>query len=110
MDRLTNVAQKIVAPCQTAFIKGRYIVDGAVMLHEIIHELSSKKLEGVILKLDFEKAYDSISWDFVDEVLQRKGFADKLRQWIMSTVRGGGGKFELKIMVRMDLISRLIGG
>ena len=49
------------------------------MLHEIIHELGSQKLEGVILKLDFEKAYDSISWDFVEEILCRKHFGDKLR-------------------------------
>lgn len=33
------------------------------MLHEIVHELSRKKMQGVIFKTDFEKAYDSISWD-----------------------------------------------
>ena len=88
-DRLAKLAHKIVSPCQTAFIKGRYIVDGAVMLHEIVHELQSKNMRGVIFKIDFEKAYDSISWDFVDEVMQRKGFEDKLRGWIMSTVKGG---------------------
>ena len=53
MDRLTPKAQKLIAPCQTAFIKGRYILDGAVMLHEVIHELRSKKQEGVIFKIDF---------------------------------------------------------
>ena len=61
------------------------------MLHEIIHELrSKKKMEGVILKIDFEKAYDSISWDFVEEVLIKKGFDEKPRTWIMCSVRGGG--------------------
>jgi len=47
-------------------------------------------MEGVILKIDFEKAYDSISWDFVEEVLIKKGFDEKLRTWIMCSVRGGG--------------------
>ena len=56
MDRLTEVAGKIISPSQTAFIKGRYILDGAVMLHEIIHELQTHKEEGVIFKIDFEKA------------------------------------------------------
>ena len=77
------------------------------MLHEIIHELSSQKLEGVILKLDFEKAYDSISWDFVEEILCRKGFGDKLRNWIMSTVRGGGAGFVSTSMMKMAPISKL---
>ena len=49
--------------------------------------LEAKKMEGVIFKIDFEKAYDSISSDFVEEVLVRKGF-EKLRRWIMSSVRG----------------------
>jgi hypothetical protein len=60
------------------------------MLHEIMHELKKKKMPGVILKIDFEKAYDNIRWDFVEEVLIKKGFDSKLRGWIMSTVRGGG--------------------
>jgi hypothetical protein len=90
MDRLTNFATKLIDPSQTAFIKERYIVDGAVTLHEIVHELKRKKLKGVILKIDFEKAYDSIRWDFVEEVLEKKGFDNKLKEWIMSSVRGGG--------------------
>lgn len=88
-DRMSVVAQKIIDPCQTAFIKGRYILDGAVMLHEIVHELRVRKKKGVILKLDFEKAYDNVRWGFVEEVMIRKGFSDKLRGWIMSTIRGG---------------------
>ena len=89
MARLTTVADKIISPCQTAFIKGRYIMDGAVMLHEIVHELQTKKMRGLIFKIDFEKAYDSISWDFVEEVLKMKGFKEQLRGWIMQTVKGG---------------------
>jgi hypothetical protein len=100
MDRLTNFATKLIDPRQTAFIKGRYIVDGAVTLHEIVHELKRKKLKGVILKIDFEKAYDSIRWDFVEEVLEKKGFDNKLKEWIMSPVRGA--ECALILMGRMD--------
>lgn len=71
------------------FIKGRYIVDGAVMLQEIVHELRTTKKKGVILILDFEKAYDSVRWGFFEEVMGRKGFCSKLKEWIMSTIKGG---------------------
>lgn len=89
MGRLTRVAKQLISPSQTAFIKDRFILDGAVILHEVIHELHSKKMSGVILKIDFEKAYDSINWNFVEEVMIRKGFSETLRGWIMDTVKGG---------------------
>jgi hypothetical protein len=63
--RLNTVADHVVQPSQTAFMQGRNILDGVVVLHEAVHELHSKKLNGVILKLDFEKAYDKVKWSFV---------------------------------------------
>jgi hypothetical protein len=51
---------QVVRPSQTAFMQGRYILDGVVTLHETNHEMHCKKLNGVILKIDFEKAYDKV--------------------------------------------------
>jgi hypothetical protein len=45
-DRLANHAYKLISNSQTAFIRGRHIIDGAVILHETMHELKSKKLKG----------------------------------------------------------------
>jgi hypothetical protein len=53
--RLNTVADHVVRPSQTAFMQGWNILDGVVTLHETVHELHSTKLNGVILKLDFEK-------------------------------------------------------
>ena len=89
MGRLTMVADKLIGQAQTAFIKGRYIHDRAVLLHEIMHELRVSKKQGVVFKIDFEKAYDSVNWNFVEEVLTKKGFGEKSRHWIMSMIRGG---------------------
>jgi hypothetical protein len=55
--RLNTVADHVVRPSQTAFMQGRNILDGVVVLHEAVHELHSKKLNGVILKLDIEKGF-----------------------------------------------------
>ena len=64
-NRLLHVAQKIVRPSQSAFLPGRHIMDGVLILHETIHKLNRKKKDGVILKLDFEKAYDKVKWSFL---------------------------------------------
>jgi hypothetical protein len=54
------MAQKIIKPTQTAFIPDRNILEGVVILHETIHELHSKRLDGVLFKIYFEKAYKKV--------------------------------------------------
>jgi hypothetical protein len=64
-NRILKVADKLIGPSQTTFIPGRYIMEEVVMLHEMIHELHMKRQDEVILKLDFEKAYDKLKWPFI---------------------------------------------
>ena len=58
--QINSVANHIVSPSQTAFMRGRNILEGVMILHETIHELHRKNLSGVIFKIDFEKAYDKV--------------------------------------------------
>ena len=88
-NRLTNVADKVVRQSQTAFMPGRNILEGAVILHETIHELHRKKKDVVILKLDFEKAYDKVNWSFVQQTLRMKGFSQTWCKWIEEVVSRG---------------------
>jgi hypothetical protein len=60
MNRLMTVAHKVISPTQTAFRPGRNIMEGVVILHETLHELHRKKQNGVVFKIDFEKAYDKV--------------------------------------------------
>lgn len=87
-ERLTPVVKGAIGPNQTGFIPGRNILEGVVILHEVMRELSCNKKQGLILKIDFEKAYDRVRWDFLEEVLQGKGFPSKWIQWVMQTVKG----------------------
>src|SRR4051812_30380107 len=87
--RLNSVADNIVSPSQTAFMQERNILDGVVILHETIHELHSKKLNGVLFKIDFEKAYDKVKWSFLQQTLRMKGFSEEWRSLIQSFVSGG---------------------
>ena len=68
-NRLSTIAQKIISPTQTTFLPGRNIMEGAIILHEIIHELHSNKQDGVIFKIDFEKVLVFLSETIKDRLL-----------------------------------------
>jgi hypothetical protein len=86
--RLAPIANRTIDRSQTAFIKGRSLHEGVLALHEIAHELRTKDLQGLLLKLDFEKAYDRVSWDFLREVLLRKGFSALVVHRLLQLVSG----------------------
>jgi len=86
---MVRVADRLVASNQIAFIKGRFILESVVAAHEIIHEVHKRKQEGVVLKLDYKKAYDRVSWSFLEEMLETRGFGGRWRGWLRQVVRGG---------------------
>ena len=87
--RLNSVTEHVIRPSQTTFMQGRHILDGAVILHETVHELDRKKLNGVVLKIDFEKAYDKVRWPFLQRTLGMKGFSAEWRTMIHNFVSRG---------------------
>ena len=53
-----------------------------LITNEVVEEYWVKKKEGIVFKIDFEKAYDHVSWEFIDFVLDKKGFGQRWRKWI----------------------------
>jgi hypothetical protein len=51
-NRILEVANKVVRPTQTAFMPDRNMLEGVVVLHEMIHQLLNKKIDGLLLKLN----------------------------------------------------------
>lgn len=82
--RLRKVISSVVSHSQTTFVSDRQILDGVLILNEVIHELNSKKRSGFILKADFSKAFDYISWSYLDNVMSAMGFGLKWWNWISS--------------------------
>nr|GEW44479.1 putative RNA-directed DNA polymerase, eukaryota, reverse transcriptase zinc-binding domain protein [Tanacetum cinerariifolium] len=81
-NRLSTVIGKCVSYLQSAFIKGRNILDGPLILNEVLAWYHQRKRELMIFKVDFEKAFDSLRWDFLDMMLGKLGFGIKWRAWI----------------------------
>jgi hypothetical protein len=84
--RLASVMDKLISFNQSAFIKGRQLVDGVVAVNEIIDVARKSRKECLIFKVDFEKAYDSVSWSFLDYMMRRLGFSDRWCRWIRACV------------------------
>ncbi|KAK3175723.1 hypothetical protein Dsin_032610 [Dipteronia sinensis] len=69
-NRMRNVMQSVIEDYQMAFIKNRQILDSFVIAEEVIHKWKTEKDGGLLVKLDFEKAYDSVDHTFVDNMLE----------------------------------------
>jgi hypothetical protein len=87
-NRLELICDRLLTPNQTAFMKGRYILESVVVVHEIIHHTLRNGEKGVVLKLDYEKAYDRVSWHFLEEMPASRGFGGKWISWVMKLVGG----------------------
>ena len=80
--RLALVLPHLIDERQTAFMKGRHILHGVLIANEVIAEAKLRKKPCMVFKVDFEKAYDSVSWGFLDYMLMRMGFCERWRKWI----------------------------
>ncbi|GKD05695.1 RNA-directed DNA polymerase, eukaryota [Tanacetum coccineum] len=80
--RLSSVIGNLISTKQSAFIHGRQILDGTMILNEVMSWCKVKMKKAMGFKVDFKKAYDSVRWDFLDDIMQRFGFGRRWRGWI----------------------------
>jgi hypothetical protein len=88
-NRLASVIGVLIPKYQSAFLKGRQLVEGVVVVNEVIDYARKTRNNCMIFKVDFEKAYDSVDWNFLDYMLERFGFSSKWRSWMKACVWGG---------------------
>ncbi|KAK3225036.1 hypothetical protein Dsin_004898 [Dipteronia sinensis] len=69
-----------------AFVKWRQITDSLVFVEEIINKWKREKIWGLVVKLDFENAYDSVDYGFLDATIEGMGFGSKWRWWISDCI------------------------
>nr|GEY59362.1 RNA-directed DNA polymerase, eukaryota [Tanacetum cinerariifolium] len=84
--------------CNSSFIAlipkipdANLILEGPFILDELIQWCKRKKKQFLVFKVDFEKAYDSVRWDFLDDILKKFGFGEKWCKWIQNCLRSSRG-------------------
>ncbi|GJU19060.1 RNA-directed DNA polymerase, eukaryota [Tanacetum coccineum] len=87
--RLSSVISSLISDVQSAFLPNRQILDGPFILSELLSWCKFKYNQAMVFKVDFAKAYDSIRWDYLDDVLNSFGFGSKWRSWIRGSLISG---------------------
>ena len=87
-NRLKPLLHKIVSPMQSAFLKGRSIHDNTILAHEVFHSMKQKRGNGglMALKLDMEKAFDSMELNFLLKFFSLLGFNSTWINWISQCI------------------------
>ena len=80
--RIEPVLSKLVHPDQTGFIKGRYIGENVRLISDIMEQPQANNTPGILISVDFNKAFDSLEWSYIQSALRKFNFGDSLRKWI----------------------------
>ena len=80
--RIERILPSIIHPDQTGFMKGRYIGQNIRLINDIIQQTELQKIPGILLFLDFQKAFDTLEWSFIQHTLNLFNFGNGIKKWI----------------------------
>lgn len=85
-NRLKEVMCKLVLPNQSSFVPGRHITDNVLIAQEVMHSMKMKKgkVKWMTMKIDLEKTYDRLSWEFIEDTLKDVGLPSNLIRLIIN--------------------------
>ena len=81
-NKIKRVMDKVISKSQKTLVEGRQILDTVLIANEIVDSTLRRKKCGLVCKLNIEKAYDSISWEFLYQIMGRMGFGSRWMSWI----------------------------
>jgi len=81
-NRIKNPLQYLISSCQKGFMKNRNMNECTRLVYDMIHRIDSSKLNGILLLIDYEKAFDSLAWSFIEKTLRYFDFGDNFIKWI----------------------------
>lgn len=93
---------------QSAFVEGSQVLYVSLIVDKLIEDWTRRKLNGVVIKLDVDKAFDKVDEYFTDEILKVKGFGTEWRNWVRGCISSSNfsiinGKSKGKTFAARDL-------
>nr|XP_016433942.1 PREDICTED: uncharacterized protein LOC107760411 [Nicotiana tabacum] len=93
--RLKEAMSHIVTDNQSTFVQGRSMIHNILICHDLLRHYNRKTSPRCLMKIDLRKAYDMVSWEFLEEALRGYGFPEKFIRLVMTCV--STPKFTIKI-------------
>ena len=81
-NRIKRTLPSVINSDQTGFQKSRFIGENILLLNSILSYTDIEKIPGLLLFIDFEKAFDTLEWSFIEKTLKYYNFGDSLILWI----------------------------
>ena len=83
-NRIKPILPSLIPPTQTGFIDGRFMGDTTRLIYDLIQITEDKQIPGLLMLIDFEKAFDSLSWNFLYKTLSFFNFGQNFIHWIQT--------------------------
>lgn len=81
-NRLKETLPKLIHPNQVGYVKGRDITENVRTIQDILGYTNSKNIPGFLISIDFQKAFDSLEWSFLEAVLEKFNFGPSFKNWV----------------------------
>nr|KAJ0191688.1 hypothetical protein LSAT_V11C800406980 [Lactuca sativa] len=81
-NRLKSVIGNLIGDMQSAYVEGRCILEGPLMVNEVCSWAKRAHKKILLFKVDFDKAFDSVNWKYLESTMEQMGFGNKWRSWI----------------------------
>ena len=81
-NRIKSVLKNLIHDDQKGFISGRFIGENIRLLYDVLFETRKQNIPDLLLSVDFEKAFDTVSWKFIQKTLTYFNFGDSMKIWI----------------------------
>nr|ABD33261.1 RNA-directed DNA polymerase (Reverse transcriptase) [Medicago truncatula] len=95
-SRMQGVLNSVVSENQSAFVKGRVIFDNIILSHELVKSYSRKGISPrCMVKIDLQKAYNSVEWPFIKHLMLELGFSYKFVNWVMGCLTTASYTFNI---------------
>lgn len=86
-SRIQKVIASVISDTQSGFIPGRKIVDNVIVAHELVQAYNRKNISPrCMIKVDIQKAYDTVDWYYLEQMLRYLGFPNRFIRWVMECI------------------------